>query len=59
MATVITPLFSKWGDNDHDDDDDDDDDDDRIAKGRSYQRNINTMAEYVLNGIESFSQKNK
>ena len=43
MATVITPLFSKWGDNDHDDDDDDDDDDDRIAKGRSYQRNINTM----------------
>ena len=57
FATVITPWFTGLGA------DDEEESEKGITKknvetGRRYQRNINLMADYVLNGIENFAQKN-
>jgi hypothetical protein len=56
FATVITPWFTGLGA-------DEEEEEKGITKknvetGRRYQRNINLMADYVLNGIENFAQKN-
>jgi len=54
--TVVTPWISGLG---GDDDGDDTAAEKNVEKGRRYQRNINMMADYVLNGIESFAKKNE
>ena len=54
VATVVTPWLAGLGG-----DDGDDAAEKNVEKGRRYQRNINMMADYVLNGIESFAKKNE
>jgi len=54
--TVVTPWIAGLG---GDDDGDDTAAEKNVEKGRRYQRNINMMADYVLNGIESFAKKNE
>ena len=53
IATVVTPWLNNIGGDDEEEKSID------TEKGRMYQRQINTMADYVLNGIESFAQKNQ
>lgn len=53
VATVVTPWFSNLGS------DEDDEEEDRVEKGRRFQRNINLMADAVLNGIETFGKKHE
>jgi len=55
VATVVTPWLAGLGG----DDGGDDAAEKNVEKGRRYQRNINMMADYVLNGIESFAKKNE
>lgn len=54
--TVVTPWIAGLG---GDDDADDTAAEKNVEKGRRYQRNINMMADYVLNGIESFAKKHE
>ena len=56
LATVVTPWIAGLG---GDSDDGDDAAEKNVEKGRRYQRNINMMADYVLNGIESFAKKHE
>ena len=55
IATVVTPWLAGLGG----DDGGDDAAEKNVEKGRRYQRNINMMADYVLNGIESFAKKHE
>jgi len=57
LATVVTPWLTNLGGSDDDNEEKTIKKD--VEKGRRFQRNINMMADYVLNGIESFATKHE
>ena len=56
LATVFVPWISNLGGGDEDEEKSIEK---NVEKGRRYQRNINMVADYVLNGIESFANKHE